>query len=259
MAFWSSQTLAARLPNLIQPFTAAQIDCNAYTLRIGDEYYVSPNDQTPDPKAKSIRQLAPAEAFTIPPGQFAFLSTEEIVQIPSDAMAFISIKAKIKFRGLVNVSGFHVDPGYSGRLIFSVFNAGPAVIHLRRGQGCFLIWFASLDRETEQRKKGSGSQQISAEWITGIAGELQSFDGLQRKISDVERKLNERLNRLEPQHSALVTRVTIFVALAASIFAYIARDVILSSRSSSPTVVSQPNEPTGTKSGNGQDQGPSIW
>ena len=259
MSFWSSQTLAVRLPSLVRPFTAAQIDCNAYTLRIGDEYYVSPNDQTPDPRSQSIRRLGSDEAFTIPPGQFAFLITDEIVQIPPDAMAFISIRAKIKFRGLINVSGFHVDPGYSGRLTFSVFNAGPAVIHLSRGQACFLIWFASLDQETEQKKKVVGSQRIAPEWITGIAGELQSFDGLQRKISDVERKLNERLNRLEPQHAALVTRITILVALAASIFAYIARDAILSSKSSNPTVISQPNQPAGPNSTNGQGQGPSIW
>ena len=50
--------------------------------------------------------------FTIPPGQFAFLLTEEVVSVPPDALAFISIRAKTKFRGLVNVSGFHVDPGY---------------------------------------------------------------------------------------------------------------------------------------------------
>ena len=59
------------------------------------------------------------------PGQFAFLLTDEIVEVPDSAMALISIKAKIKWRGLINVSGFHVDPGFKGRLIFSVYNAGP--------------------------------------------------------------------------------------------------------------------------------------
>ena len=46
-----------------------------------------------------------------PPGQFAFLLTKEVVSVPADALAFISIRVKTKFRGLVNVSGW---PGCNG-------------------------------------------------------------------------------------------------------------------------------------------------
>ncbi len=117
--FWSGETLSERLQSLIQPFVPDRVDCAAYTLAIGPEVYVSPNDQTADPSTVTVRKLAQGDAFTIPPGQFAFLLTEEIVAIPADAVAFISIRAKIKFRGLVNVSGFHVDPGYRGQLTFA--------------------------------------------------------------------------------------------------------------------------------------------
>jgi dCTP deaminase len=48
------------------------------------------------------------------------------------------MKFKIKQRGLVNVSGFHVDPGYSGKLLFSVYNAGPRSIVLTRGEPVFV-------------------------------------------------------------------------------------------------------------------------
>jgi hypothetical protein len=122
--FWSGETLSERLKPLIDPFTPGRVDCAAYTLAIGPEIYVSPNDQTADPTSVTVRKLTEGEAFTIPPGQFAFLLTEEVVSVPADALAFISIRAKTKFRGLVNVSGFHVDPGYRGQLTFAVFNAG---------------------------------------------------------------------------------------------------------------------------------------
>ena len=111
-AFWSGQTLDQQLKTLISPFDPGRIDCAAYTLSIGPEVYVSPNDQTADPTTDTVRNLSNGEYFTIPPGQFAFLLTEEFVSVPVDALAFISIRATIKFRGLVNVSGFHVDPGY---------------------------------------------------------------------------------------------------------------------------------------------------
>ena len=137
--FWSGETLSQRLKTLIDPFYSGRVDCAAYLLSIGPEVYVSPNDQTADPTTVTVRKLRDAEAFTIPPGQFAFLLTEEVVSVPADALAFISIRAKTKFHGLVNVSGVHVDPGYRGQLTFSVFNAGPVPVHLKRGQQIFLI------------------------------------------------------------------------------------------------------------------------
>src|SRR5450432_408154 len=82
---------------LIEPFEPDRVDCAAYTLSVGGEVYVSPNDQSVDPTTVTVRKLAPGDAFTVPPGQFAFLLTEEIVAVPADALAFISIRAKTKF------------------------------------------------------------------------------------------------------------------------------------------------------------------
>ena len=188
MSFWSSQKLLLRLPQLVSPFDLSQVDCNAYTLKIGSEVYISPSGDALDKNTRTIQQLESGQAFAVPPGQFAFLITEEIVEIPPDAMAFISMKAAIKFRGLVNVSGFHVDPGYRGRLIFSVFNAGPSVVHLRRGQGCFLIWFTDLDQASDARKNRGvvQSEQIDTKLIA--AGELLSLEILNQKLKSIEQK-----------------------------------------------------------------------
>lgn len=199
--FWSGETLSERLAPLIEPFAPERIDCAAYTLSVGPEVYVSPNDQAADPTTVTVRKLAPGDAFTIPPGQFAFLLTEEIVAVPADALAFISIRAKTKFRGLVNVSGFHVDPGYHGQLTFAVFNAGPSPIHLKRGQPIFLIWYASLDRESAFKKDGPVHVGIDTELITGIAGELQSFAGLSKRIKELEKTLSDRVHAIEKEQT----------------------------------------------------------
>ena len=186
--FWSGETLRRRLPPLITPYLPSRVDCASYLLAIGEEIYVSPSDQSSDPKKVTVRKLASDEAFTIPPGQFAFLLTEESVEIPPDALGFISIRAKIKFRGLVNVSGFHVDPGYRGQLTFAVFNAGPTPVHLKRGQRIFLIWYASLDQSSAAIKQEAPRTGIDPEIISGIAGELQSFDSPGARIRAVERE-----------------------------------------------------------------------
>lgn len=226
--FWSGETLLAKLPALITPFREENLDCAAYTLTIGREVYVSPSDETQDPKTKTKRQLGPGEAFTIPPGQFAFLLTEEVVEVPSESLAFISIKAKIKWRGLVNVSGFHVDPGFRGRLIFSVFNAGPAPIHLQQGQPCFLLWYASLDRSSERVKKGPVQENISPEFINSISGELQSLEGLSKKIKGIEKTLGDRINKVEQEHVRLLTIATILLTVLSALVVYSLREAVLS-------------------------------
>lgn len=199
--FWSGETLSERLNTLIEPFMPERVDCAAYTLSIGPEFYVSPNDQTADPTTVTVRKLSDGEAFTIPPGQFAFLLTEEVVSVPADALAFISIRAKTKFRGLVNVSGFHVDPGYRGQLTYAVFNAGPVPIHLKRGQAIFLIWYASLDRETASKKDGKVHRGIDPELVTAVAGELQSFSSLSKRIKDVDKALGDRVHAVEKEQT----------------------------------------------------------
>ncbi len=144
MAFWSSQTLKIKLPTLITPCDPKNIKQASYELGIGCEIYIT-KDHKNSNSQHTKRTLKDKEAFVIPPGQFAFLLTQETVKVPKNAIAFISMKAGIKYKGLINISGFHVDPGFEGKLLFSVYNAGPSPIHLEHEKRCFLIWYANLD------------------------------------------------------------------------------------------------------------------
>ena len=197
MSFWRGETLAAKLPDLVKPFDPEAIDGAAYTLHIGDEIYVSP-DQTTETLGRHTREmLTTGQSFAIPAGQFAFLLTEEAVTVPNDALALISIKARTKFRGLINISGFHVDPGYNGRLLFSVLNAGPRPLHLRQGQELFLIWYASLDGPTEHIKKGQGFNGIEPDLINGISGEILSLQSLSEKQRTLETELKQQKTKAD--------------------------------------------------------------
>ncbi len=210
MSFWTSQHLERELSNLISldsgdAIDAKRIDCNAITLTIGEDLYVSPYDDERDRHTRSVRQLKKNESFQIPSGQFSFLITEENIRVPTNAMAFISMKTTIKFLGLVNISGFHVDPGYSGKLVFSVFNAGPRPVHLKRGQDAFLVWFCSLAADSDnpaapdsaKSYDKDGQKSISTATINPISGVVNSWDNLSEKVE----KLTERMHRIERLHS----------------------------------------------------------
>jgi dCTP deaminase len=145
MAFWSSQKLKARqqqLQDLIVPYDANRVQQGAYEMCLSNEVLTTPPHPRDTPTIVD-------DVLMIEPGQFGLLYTAETVHIPDDVIAFISIKASVKFGGLVNISGFHVDPGYHGRLKFSVYNAGTEIIPLKIGQPAFLIWFSDLDQTTD--------------------------------------------------------------------------------------------------------------
>lgn len=211
MAFWSSQKIERNLTRLTDYPDPEMVDCNALTLRVGPEVYVTPGLEKTAPNSHTKELLRPRGPTTVPPGQFAFLLTEEKVTIPAEAMGFISIKATYKLKGLVNVSGFHVDPGWSGRLIFTVFNVGPATIHLERGLPVFLLWIADLDEASEKRKTKVGPEGIPPSIIGNITGVVDSIYALERRmktdikeISDKQQALRDELGTVKERQSKIL-------------------------------------------------------
>jgi dCTP deaminase len=184
--FLSGAWIEENAAPIIRPFHKEQIDCSAYTMRVGDEAYVSP--EAAHASQAQITQLNRHQSITIPPGQFAFLITREFIDLPSNIFALINIKSGLKVQGLVNVSGFHVDPGYKGNLIFAVFNAGPKTLILRENDPAFLIWFARLEQPSDEyARKKPGYTSITSELASNIPRESASLNSLSRRIDEIEK------------------------------------------------------------------------
>ena len=182
MAFWNSDTLRKRLPELITDYDEKNVVTGSYELGLGSEAYVTGE--------KRKVQLGEKDHIVIPPGQFALLMTEERVRIPADAIGFISIKSKFKVGGLINVSGFHVDPGFEGKIIFSVYNAGVQEIVISRRKRVFLLWLSSMDQTGEVYKGPRlGQESIPDEDMMKIRGEIPSPVVLQRKIERLQNRV----------------------------------------------------------------------
>lgn len=203
MAFWSTETFKKKgqEKHLVVPFSAERIKHGAYELSLGKEAYVTSSD---DGK-KTL--LAEGAQFVIPPGQFAMLLTEEVVQIPPNAIGLISIKAGTKFRGLINVSGFHVDPGYKGKLKFSVYNAGSQKILLTQHHPLFLLWLADLDGTTKDVYINHGTgDEITATDVMNMQGEVFT-----------PAELNQKIGKLQHSFDALRIVASIVIALLISL------------------------------------------
>jgi dCTP deaminase len=199
MAFWSSETLEQRLPaGLIEPYDLTRIMHGAYELGVGPQAFITST-------SGDTTVIGPGNKVIIPPGQLGLLITNEIVTIPNNAIGFISVRASIKFQGLINVSGFHVDPGFRGRLKFAVYNAGSKNIVLDQEQRVFLIWFSDLDRETVKGYGGqrAGQNEITAQDVMRIQGEVASPAELKNQIADLRADYDRRLTSVEKSEAIL--------------------------------------------------------
>jgi dCTP deaminase len=189
MTFWSDIKLRENLNKVISPADQTKVDISGYRLSVGEKIFITKDiDKNSEPTSVSLMIESYRE---IPSGQFALISTQEKVTVPKNSIGFISMRAKTKFKGLINVSGFHVDPGYSDHLVFSVFNAGPKPIPIQKGDDIFLIWFADLDQENEKSKGNCGlNGAIPSHFISDLNLQVDSAAGLAKNFRSIQDKLD---------------------------------------------------------------------
>ncbi len=187
MTFWSSATIRQRVPGekIVEEFDPERVKYGSYEMKLGVEAFITSTRRS----TKQI--LRPGMQIRIPSGQFGLLITKEKVHIPSNTIAFISIKSRIKFRGLVNVSGFHVDPGFRGQLKFSVFNAGSEDVILQCDDPTFLMWFADLDDKWTDGDAYRGEHQdqkgLTAADVSNLQGAIASPGSLKKRLDGMGR------------------------------------------------------------------------
>ena len=244
MPFWSGEKLEKELGNCIEGnYNKNDIDCAAFTLHVGPEVFITPDHYEPHPSKNTKNKLSLNESFNIPSGQFAFLLTEEIIKVPHNCIAFISMKAKTKYKGLINVSGFHVDPGFNGRLTFSVYNAGPASIMLRRGMPLFLLWYAELDNATKYVKAIDPVLELDFNIISPIQGPIFSPHSITQSVNKFKSEIKDEIHAVDLKVTKVTTIAAFILLMLISVGSYIIKASIDNvSAVSKATPVSQNKE-----------------
>ena len=194
MPFLAQRELLAQMNNkqlIADNYETKCIRQCSYDLRLGKELYMA-GESTP-------RFLSDEEPYvSLPQGQFAILTSHEIIDIPRNMMAFISVRSKYKLEGLVNISGFHVDPTFKGVLRFGVQNVGPADILLKLYEPTFTIFFAELtsdeigggrDKEEDIHFK-QGLKGIRLEDVQLLGGRNYTLSTLQKEVDRLKTLVN---------------------------------------------------------------------
>ena len=135
---------------VIQPFTEDSLNAAAYELRVGEKalLVLSP-DEGGYIEVDLPRLELEDDLLELAPGQTAVLYSYEIVDIPLDIQGHLFLKASWATRGLYFPGGI-VDPGYRGRLFFSVTNLARATLQLALGEPIVKMELVRLARSAPQ-------------------------------------------------------------------------------------------------------------
>ncbi|HKW17052.1 MAG TPA: hypothetical protein VJO35_06045 [Terriglobales bacterium] len=192
MPFLAKKEIRDRISNGLikeEHFQESLLRQASYDLRLGSEIYIV-GEQVP-------KLLDDDEPYaTLPPGQFAILTCYEQIAMPRDLIAFISVRSKFKLEGLVNISGFHVDPTFRGRLRFAVQNVGPTDMRIKYLEPTFTIFFAQLSSEDIGENRDDQKDIEYPQGATGILlQDVQLLGGSSLSLVSLQKEV-ERLRTL---------------------------------------------------------------
>jgi dCTP deaminase len=172
----------------------------SYDLRLGTAAYIV-GESVP-------RKLDDGDPYlALAPGQFAILTCHEKIALPRDIMGFITLRNRYKMQGLVNVSGFHVDPTFREQLVFAVQNVGATDIRLKYMEPTFTIFFAHVENNTDETVKPVASRSgISLQDIAQLGGSTITLGKLQAEF--------EQLRRIVTIYGPIVVAVTVALIVA---------------------------------------------
>lgn len=182
----------------------------SYDLRLGNEVYIV-GRRAPD-------RLTDRNPYVIiAPGQFAILTTYEELSIPNDVLGLIAVRTRYKLQGLVNISGFHVDPTFVGKLIFAVQNVGPSDIRLKFGEPTFSIFFSVLS-SVQIGEERAEQHDVEFKRLAGIRlQDVQLLGGSSLTLAKLQKDI-ERLRTMVLIYGpfAVAAAIALFIALIKS-------------------------------------------
>lgn len=189
MAFWTTQKLKQQGNlGLVAPYNAERVKAGHYELCMGCEIFITLTPKRRQRQGLGSVKLGPGQQIRIPSGQFAICLVDEEVCMPKNAMGLLSMRTGKKMYGLINVSGFHVDPGFRGKLKFAIFNAGPNSVTLTQGEPTFLLWVTDLTEEDAEPFKSTGWQDtIDVKYQAALIGKNLTLKALEKRVDFLQK------------------------------------------------------------------------
>jgi dCTP deaminase len=118
---------------LISEFVEGSLSGASYDLRLGHECFTRGEHRMLSVDSPSHR---------LGPGQFILLTSLECLRLPDDVVGRAGLISRWAQRGLISLFSPQIDPGFQGRIVVPLFNAGDGPVTLKLGETMFTVEFA---------------------------------------------------------------------------------------------------------------------
>jgi len=201
---------------MITPVIEGSIQPASYDLGLGDLYCAGGRYTTFRDEGTMSLQLK----F----GDFVLLTSYECLSLPDDVVAHAGLVSRRAQSGLVSLFSPQIDPGFQGRLVVPLFNAGQRPITLMQGEPIFTVEFVRTTRPAPRWSDGHRALMGIPSDAIDLESGLTALTGLDARIDS----LVARLDRADAERAAIrqrsnrrFTALGVIVGLAAAIFALV--------------------------------------
>ncbi len=194
---------------LIENMSDANVQACSYDLRMGNQYYYDDGDNN---HQANVRTLGIGEYLKIPPNAICYVITEELVNIPGDLTASISLSFGLIKRGVMLAAQPPYDPGYSGKTVALLHNLSNETIVIKRKDHSLNIIFEELTDSVPCSSLYKGDYQSLTD-LSAFCQEVRvgAVFALKKDLT----RTRERFNNFMPN---IVTVITIIIAVLTVLF-----------------------------------------
>ena len=189
----------------IEPFNLSYLASAGYDLRVGEQALKS------DGKLYSVKEKGFMEIL---PGEMVSFVTLETLDISLNLVGRILPLSRVSNRGILSPIS-QIDPGYRGKVVFTLFNYSPNVFILNYGDPVLRIEFDRLDVPSKQPYRGT------YQGVSSIPVELPEFRATRKLPSIVETAEQVHLLMKELQRTRVQLRITL-AAIVSILIGFIA-------------------------------------
>lgn len=123
-------------------YSASSIELCSYDIRVGKKAVLGGRGTEID-----LTQ----DVLDLEPGSYAGIISFEKMKLPSDIFVRIGSKRALSYDGVILLTGTIVDPGYSGHLLFGLYNASQKRVILRSQRKICNITFEYLPKPVKKK------------------------------------------------------------------------------------------------------------
>jgi dCTP deaminase len=149
-------------------------------LTIGDVFLPGAN------RNEAGGELAPHSRYSLRPGQTAIVTTREELRLRPNLAAIGFPPSRVSFQGILMTNPGHVDPGYIGKLRFTIINMSSQQYALVRGAsiGTLLVFELSGPSTRDWPTRGNAALPITQGNIDILSSDFVDVERRAQEISD---------------------------------------------------------------------------